>query len=175
MKNKYEVRGETTAIIIESRKYGRIETIIDTEDLPKVSEASSWRAHWRDDTKSFYAYGYITDENGKHRSVQMHRHVLGLTDPDKQVDHVEHDTLDNRKSKLNVVTTAENCQNRRKFSTNTSGYTGVTWDKSRGKWVASIVVNYKRKNLGRYDDKDEAIRARRAAEYEYFHYKRKIS
>lgn len=48
--------------------------------------------------------------------------------------------------------------------TNTSGHTGVTWDKSRSKWIAQIVFKNKRYHLGRYEDKQLAIEARKAAE-----------
>jgi hypothetical protein len=37
-----------------------------------------------------------------------------------------------------------------------SGLKGVSWDKSRGKWIATITRNYKLKNLGRFDTKEEA-------------------
>lgn len=50
------------------------------------------------------------------------------------------------------------------LSTNTSGYTGVVWDKSRNKWVAQIIFKNKRYHLGRYEDKQIAIEARKAAE-----------
>ena len=54
------------------------------------------------------------------------------------------------------------------ISTNTSGYTGVTWDKSRNRWAAQIVFKNKHYHLGRYEDKKLAIEARKAAE-EHLH------
>lgn len=175
MKNAYEVRGDVTAIIIESKKHGRLETLIDTEDLAKVSEVNAWSVGWNRDTKSFYVKGSTVDESGNRRYIMLHRHILGVTEPNQYIDHVNHDTLLNRKSNLNIVTNAENSQNRRKFTNNSSGYTGVYWDKSRNKWRATIMVDYKRKNLGRFDSIDEAIRVRKSAEVEYFGYKRMIS
>lgn len=50
------------------------------------------------------------------------------------------------------------------ISTNTSGYTGVTWDKSRNKWLAQIIFQGKNYHLGRYEDKKLAIEAREKAE-----------
>ena len=52
--------------------------------------------------------------------------------------------------------------------TNTSGKTGVSFDKSRGKWVAKIKLKGKNIYLGRYDKKEDAIKARLKAEEEYF-------
>lgn len=42
------------------------------------------------------------------------------------------------------------------IASNTSGIRGVCWDKSRGKWIASICVAGKQRNLGRFDSKEEA-------------------
>lgn len=54
------------------------------------------------------------------------------------------------------------------IKTNTSGVTGVTWDKSRQKWLAQIVFKGEHKFLGRFGDKEDAIQARKEAEEKYF-------
>lgn len=51
---------------------------------------------------------------------------------------------------------------------NTSGVKGVTWDKNSRKWYAYISVHRKRISLGRFKDFEEAVKARKAAEDEYF-------
>lgn len=51
---------------------------------------------------------------------------------------------------------------------NSSGYTGVWFDKSRSKWCAQITVNKKRIDLGRFDDFEAAVLARINAENEHF-------
>jgi len=53
-------------------------------------------------------------------------------------------------------------------SANTSGITGVRFDKSRGKWVAQLEFQKKNIYLGRFDEKEDAIKARKAAEKKYF-------
>lgn len=50
------------------------------------------------------------------------------------------------------------------IKTNKSGVTGVCWDKSKGKWLARIEFQKKVYNLGRYDNKEDAIKARKEAE-----------
>lgn len=60
------------------------------------------------------------------------------------------------------VTILEHTQHLR--SHNTSGCTGVAYDKQAGKWVAYINFKKKRYWLGRYADKKDAIKARKAAE-----------
>lgn len=59
-------------------------------------------------------------------------------------------------------------ENKNPPKNNTSGHKGVWWDKSRGMWQAYIQVHGKRVHLGRYYDIKDAIRAREAAEEEYF-------
>lgn len=53
-------------------------------------------------------------------------------------------------------------------NTNTSGVTGVSFDKSRNKWVAEIIFKSKKYHLGRYSEKKDAIEARKKAEQKYF-------
>ena len=67
--------------------------------------------------------------------------------------------LDCRKSNLRDCTHSENLMNRDKNVNNTSGHKGISWDKSRNKWMAGIKVNYKRISLGRFDDIQDAIKA----------------
>lgn len=58
--------------------------------------------------------------------------------------------------------------NTRIKSHNTSGRTGVTWDKSRDKWVAQIGYMGKVIGLGRFDSFEDAVKAREEAELKYF-------
>lgn len=53
-------------------------------------------------------------------------------------------------------------------SSNKSGIIGVFWRENRNKWSAYIDFDYKRKYLGLYTDKDEAIKARLQAELNIF-------
>lgn len=88
----------------------------------------------------------------------------------KEIDHINGNRNDNRLVNLRSVTRIENSKNACISKRNTSGYIGVGFDKKRNKWTASINVNYKRKALGYFDKKDEAITARKEAEVKYdFH------
>lgn len=83
-------------------------------------------------------------------------------------DHIDRNPLNNRKYNLRQCTWNENMYNRGRRSDNTSGVTGVCFDKQTNKWMVSITSNGKRKYLGRFDDKDDAIKARLLAEQKYF-------
>lgn len=174
MKNKYKIDGDITTIYIRSKTYGDFQVLIDTEDLPKVKKASSWYVNWSIKPKSFYVVGCFIDKNGKQTRRHLHRLVLDIDDPKQLVDHINHNTLDNRKSKLRVVTSGENMQNGKIKKNNTSGFTGVSWDEKSKKWRAHIKVNRKSKDLGRFDDIEEAKLARIKAEEKYFLYKKSI-
>lgn len=90
--------------------------------------------------------------------------------PKDQIDHINHKRADNRIENLREVTNQENACNRTKLSNNTSGITGVVWDKSTNKWMSQIQVDGKKKTLGRFDDLEDAIKSRKEAEIKYvFH------
>ena len=91
--------------------------------------------------------------------MSLHRFLLNVTDKNQFVDHINHDTLDNRKSNLRICSLQENSRNRKKAKTNKSGYKGVVLYKQSGKWKAYTKVNMKSKHLGYYDTKEEAALA----------------
>lgn len=84
-----------------------------------------------------------------------------------EIDHINLNKLDNRKENLRIVTPSQNQMNRDIMSNNTSGYTGVTWDKSRNKWKVTINENGNCHNLGRFDRLEDAVAARNSAEKKY--------
>lgn len=108
--------------------------------------------------KHGYNHGQIFARNYSAHRVAWAMHYGAW--PDGQIDHINHDKLDNRINNLRVVTNKENNRNRGRATNNTSGHTGVSWHKRDQKWLASIVVDDKKKNLGRFDSKDDAIAAR---------------
>ena len=106
--------------------------------------------------------------------IRIHRFILDCNKNDV-VDHINGNTLDNRKQNLRICSQQQNTMNNSNIrSNNTSGYKGVTWDKSKNKWTAQITVNYKNIHLGRYDKIEDAIKERQKAEIKYFgEYRRK--
>lgn len=53
-------------------------------------------------------------------------------------------------------------------SNNTSGFRGVSWDKSSKKWRAYIKLKYKTRFLGRFNTFEEAVEERLTAEEKYY-------
>ena len=83
--------------------------------------------------------------------------------PENDLDHINRKTDDNRISNLRVVSRSKNKLNHdgyAKAKNNTSGHTGVSWNKGTGKWHSYVNRYGKRKYIGLFDDKQDAIRAR---------------
>jgi len=123
--------------------------------------------------RTVYAYRHTPCVNGKREMVLMHRVILALMlDRDllanECVDHINGKGLDNTRGNLRLATPAENSANSRKPRNNTSGLTGVCWNKHAGKWSARIMVNDTRIHLGYYTSKDEAHSAYNAAAEKHF-------
>jgi hypothetical protein len=128
---------------------------IDLEDYDKIKDIL-WHTN---------IDGYIVSSHG----VCLHRIVMNCP-KGLYVDHIGGDdtTNDNRKSNLRITTNSQNLMNRRLQKNNTSGVTGVSWNKLGNKWEAYIKINKKIIHLGRYAEKEDAINARKKAERKYF-------
>ena len=103
---------------------------------PDIFEAvSSWKwaaipqSHTRE---KWRARGYPPGDSSKR--VYLHRVVLGITDPTIEIDHINGDTLDNRRENLRVLDRSSNQANRGPNRNNTTGFKGVT--KFRGGFLA---------------------------------------
>lgn len=153
---KHEDEDYAEIILYDSFGEEVARSIIDLDVVEHV-ENIKWGLDGRN-----YVYGKI---NGK--IIKLHRYLLGPKE-EEVVDHINHNTLDNRKSNLRLCTKQQNNMNRSKTSKNTSGVVGVYWDKSRGKYAASICINRHSKFLGYFNTVEEAAEARRQAEIEYF-------
>lgn len=85
----------------------------------------------------------------------MHKLIMN---PPKglQVDHINGNRFDNRRSNLRLCTVSQNCASRVSRVKPKSGYRGVTFHSSTGKWRACIKVNQNKISLGLFFDKEQA-------------------
>jgi hypothetical protein len=136
---------------------------VDAADFERISQFN-WCAQWNKNTDSFYAIRQSPrPERGK---LRMHRVIL-CCKKHEQVDHRNHNTLDNRRENLRKCTYCQNASNRKIHKYNTSGFKGVSWYKRDAKWHARITVNGKSKSLGYFVSSKEAARAYDAAAKKY--------
>lgn len=99
--------------------------------------------------------------------VLAHRVVWAMTNgrwPDMEIDHIDGNIHNNHPDNLREVTSAVNSRNMARFSTNTSGFTGVRQHSDTKKWGASIKAGGKTIHLGYFRTSSEALAARRGAE-----------
>lgn len=171
MKNEYEIRGNVTAIIINSPKHGRVEAMISTQKLQRADEfPCSWYAKFDKDTKTVYVHGHLPRVNGKQPTVCLHRWITNAPNG-MVVDHCNHDTLNNTDSNLKILTNAENSQNRKGArSISVSGVRGVFRRKGSNKWQAVVKFNNKSNYIGSFDTIEEADYAATEARKKYMEY-----
>jgi hypothetical protein len=142
-------------IPLVSRKYPGLFIIIDEADAELVLQ---------------YRWSPIVLPNGIYaetllllgRHVYLHRFITSAPDG-FEVDHINGDRLDNRRSNLRLATGNQNAYNVGLAATNTSGYKGVSFCKQTQRWRAQIRANKSHINIGRYMTKEEAARAYDAA------------
>lgn len=94
----------------------------------------------------------------KYKGFLMHREIL---EPPSgmQVDHINGNKLDNRRSNLRLCTRSQNYWNKGKQSNNKSGYKGVFWAKHVQRWRARVMSNGRITELGYFDSPEEAHRS----------------
>lgn len=157
--NIYEFKEDYGICYTEDKKY---KWLFDKEDY-EIIKPYYWTINGN---KPEYA---IAKDSSIDRTIIMSRLVMGLNYGDKEeVDHINHDVHDNRKQNLRICNRAENNWNISIRSNNKSGVTGVFWNKSLNKWLAYLVHNKKRYNLGYFTDFNEAVKTRKEAEEKYF-------
>jgi hypothetical protein len=124
--------------------------IVDKRDAQSIDQHNWYAQHSRG---SFYAYR--RDKSEGRKLIAMNREILKAPSG-SFFDHINRDTLDNRRSNLRICTSPENLRNSGPNARNKSGFKGVYWDREKKKWSAQICVMNKKIHLGRFDEKLEA-------------------
>lgn len=156
LKNKFRTRGETTIIYLQQRDGTLLKTLIDTKDLDLVQNfKGKWFAKKSKIFDSYYVLGNIK-RNDKYTTLLLHRCIMDAPEG-FDVDHINHNTLDNRRCNLRVVTHAENHQNRLGAQKNNkSGILGVYRDSESNRWRAMLTLNGKIVFSKRFTTSEEA-------------------
>lgn len=135
-------------------------TVLVDEELADWLSQWVWRPH-------FAGYAFRHGLPGEEtKNVYLHRVIVDAR-PNTYVDHVNGNKLDNRRSNLRICTQSQNAANAPGRG-GTSRFKGVSFDKTRGKWLAGIRVNYVKQNLGRFATEKEAAEAYDYAAQKHF-------
>lgn len=148
----------TKVYTINSKKYGTVDVLLDDEDYDRVLRTGYSLALSYDKTiKGFYVK--FTKNPKGYNTRALHRFVTNCP-KGLQVDHINHNTLDNRKCNLKICTCFENMQNR---TNNKTGCIGVRYYKKDDTYIAELFGFF----LGQSKDINKAIKIRKEAEAKY--------
>ena len=136
-------------ILIDSPKYGLFKIKIDLDDVQKIKDYN-----WQIRKSSSFFYVQAKVKNNIKTTMSLHRLIMDCP-KELVVDHINHDTLDNRKCNLRICTTGENNQNLKINKNNKTGFRGLSYDNKYNKYLAQISA-YKKHFKKRFDNIEEA-------------------
>ena len=141
----------TNSIIIKSEKYGDMVCLFD-ETYEELVKSYKWHLQPNAQRTTFYV--------ASNKGALMHR-LITEAPKGADVDHINHNGLDNRLENLRVCTHKENMQNQAFRRTNTTGYSNIYYDKD-GNIAKRWFFKFGRRKSKRYHSIEEAIQARDA-------------
>jgi hypothetical protein len=145
----------------QGKNKGKYVALVDDEDYDYLNQ---WRWNAKKVGSSYYAMSFVFI-NGVQKNIRMHR-VLMNTPKGMDVDHIDHNGLNNQKHNLRNCTKSQNSMNMSPHGV--SGYLGVSIRTGTTKYFAQIKVNKKTLFLGMFDNPKEAAIIRDNAAKKYF-------
>jgi len=100
--------------------------------------------------------------DGKVKFIRLSKAIMamaGVETDGRRIDHKDRNTLNNQRENLRLATAVQNAANRGLPENNTSGYKGVSFIKTNGKWLSQIYVSGYNYAIGQFDDPVTAARA----------------
>lgn len=144
-------------IDVSTKKFPNTFTMVDDEDY---EEHNQWKWQYSgSECRKFYVRRTIHTPNKKYAVKKLHREIMkpkGL----ETIDHINGDTLDNRKCNLRICSRAENSMNLNKCKRKTSSiYKGVHWNRQKSKWKSVINKDRKVHHIGFFNNEKEGALA----------------
>ncbi len=140
-----------------SKNRGKHFAQVDDEDYEWLNQWY-WMAVPRKGTV-YVQRRYYDEQLGRKVQIQMHRVILGITDPEIIIDHKDHNGLNCQRNNIRIATRTQNACNSRK-DRGKSIYIGVYWKPKDRKFEAYIRMNNIKHYIGRFDNEETAAKAR---------------
>lgn len=142
-------------LIINSPKYGIKTVLINLDDVDKIKN-NCWVLQYTKGINNFYVQ--TKDQNTKN-TIRLHRYLMNCP-KDLVVDHINHNTLDNRKSNLRICSQSENMINTNKRVNNTTGYKNIYNCRTIDYYCVAMMRKNKRHTIGYFKKLEDAVLAR---------------
>ena len=146
LKNEYTIEDGHVRMKLVSKKDGVHYTLFDLHYIDKVINSKlSWHLKWDSSLQSYYCkatkYLGLKDGKPKYKTVYFHRFITDTLDSDYYIDHMNHDTLDNRLDNLKITTQQDNTRNRRGANRNSAtGVRNVSYDVRKEMYIVQLQV-----------------------------------
>jgi hypothetical protein len=149
-----------------------MKTIKLTQDKVTVVDDHNfeWLNQWKWYTKKGKNTWYANRSDNQRKTIRMHRVIMEDIFPEFKgdIDHIDHNGLNNLESNLRIATNAQNMANQQLSRANTSGYKGVRWYEKIRKWRARIKIQQKYIHLSYFVSKEAAALSYDYAAVTYF-------
>lgn len=138
--------------------------IVDERDFEYLNQFKWHAVSSKNSDETWYARRKINGSGGKH--IMMHKEILLDA---SEIDHINRNGLDNRRSNLRPLSHSDNMRNKQKLQNTKSKYRGVhpTNGGRSGSWMARITINKKTIHLGSFKNEEQAAEAYKNAAIKY--------
>jgi len=161
MKNIYKEYDNYYLIQVQY-KNEYIPVYIDKEDFNRVKQYN-----WRTSHKKNKIY-IVTGQSREHTLMYLHNYIMNYTPiPQQEVDHIDGNSCNNRKSNLKLVSRQKNIDNTRVRIDNQIGIRGVSYSQRDKKYKCDFSYHKERYYFMSWKTCEEAVCCRKYAE-EYF-------
>jgi hypothetical protein len=127
--------------IFSKRENKNIIILVDKEDVERI-KMFKWSLKYDKTVDNYYVIAWERHNYKDRKRVSLHRFIMNCPEG-LEVDHINRNTRDNRKSNLRIVTPQENANNKGEYKNNKSGYKHIYYLKNLNTWACTIKRNKK--------------------------------
>ena len=149
IKNEYIIEGDVTKIVLRRKDGNNFHALVDTEDLGRLKTFNNaWCASYDKHVDNFYVHAILykdrKDKNKRCEKIALQCYIMNSNpETGEQVDHINHNTLDNRKNNLRIIYNRDNTKHKRGANKNSkTGVRNVHWIEKERIYKVQIMKNY---------------------------------